>query len=77
VAGDLLVIDPSANRRLALARQAYSTLVAGIYSTRPGLLASNHRLNEAAPGEEVPLGVVGVVPCKVSAENGPIQSVIF
>jgi hypothetical protein len=28
-AGDLLVIDPTASRRLALAQQPYSTLVAG------------------------------------------------
>ena len=72
VAGDLLVIDPSANRRLSLAQQPYSTLVAGIYSTKPGMLASNHGLNEPVANNEVPLGVVGVVPCKVSAENGPI-----
>jgi hypothetical protein len=39
-AGDLLVIDPAANRRVALARQPYSTLVAGIYSTKPGMLGS-------------------------------------
>ncbi len=35
-AGDLLVIDPSATRQLGLAQQPYSTLVAGIYSTRAG-----------------------------------------
>jgi hypothetical protein len=72
-AGDLLVIDPTASRRLALAQQPYSTLVAGIYSTKPGVLGSTRRVNEAAPKDEVPLAVVGVVPCKVSAENGAIQ----
>ena len=40
VPGDLLVIDPTANRHLALAQQPYSTLVAGIYSTKPGILGS-------------------------------------
>jgi hypothetical protein len=35
--GDLLVIDRTSNRRLALANDAYSTLVAGIYSTNPGV----------------------------------------
>jgi hypothetical protein len=72
-AGDLLVIDPTANRRLALAQQPYSTLVAGIYSTKPGMLGSNRKLNEAMPQDEVPLGVMGIVPCKVTAENGPIH----
>jgi len=71
--GDLLVIDPSANRHLALAQQPYSTLVAGIYSTKPGILGSTRQLGEAAAKGEVPLAVVGIVPCKVTAENGPIQ----
>jgi len=71
--GDLLVIDPSANRRVALAQQPYSTLVAGIYSTKPGLLGTTRNLNEAVPEDEVPLAVVGIVPCKVTAANGPIQ----
>jgi hypothetical protein len=73
VAGDLLAIDPTANRRLALARQPYSALVAGIYSTKPGMLATNRKLNEIVANDEVPLGVVGIVPCKVTAENGPIH----
>src|SRR6266478_700274 len=36
--GDLLVIDQAAGRRLMLSRRAYSTRVAGIYSTKPGVL---------------------------------------
>jgi hypothetical protein len=73
-AGDLLVIDPSAKRQLGLGQQPYSTAVAGIYSTKPGLLGSTHMLDEAAGKEEIPLAVVGIVPCKVTAENGPIQA---
>jgi hypothetical protein len=70
--GDLLVIDASGERRLSLSQTPYSTLVAGIYSTRPGVVASTHRLDEALPKNEVPLAVVGIVPCKVTAENGPV-----
>jgi hypothetical protein len=70
--GDLLVIDPSGERRLSLSQSPYSTLVAGIYSTQPGVVASTHRVDEALPNNEVPLAVVGIVPCKVTAENGPI-----
>jgi len=62
------------NRRLALAQESYSTRVAGIYSTKPGMLGSTHKIDEKAPADEVPLAVVGIVPCKVSAENGPIQT---
>ena len=71
--GDLLVIDSAASRQLALAQQPYSTLVAGIYSTKPGMLGSTRRVGEPAAKDEVPLAVVGIVPCKVSAENGPIH----
>jgi hypothetical protein len=71
--GDLLVIDASGERRLSLSQTPYSTLVAGIYSTQPGVLASQHRTEEALSKSEVPLAVVGIVPCKVSAENGPIE----
>jgi hypothetical protein len=73
-AGDLLVIDPTANRRLALAQQPYSTLVAGIYSTKPGMLGSTRAVDEPAAKDEVPLAVVGIVPCKVTAENGAIAA---
>lgn len=72
VPGDLLMIDPSGERRLSLAQTPYSTLVAGIYSTQPGVVASTHRVDEALPNNEVPLAVVGIVPCKVTTENGPI-----
>ena len=70
--GDLLMIDASGERRLSLSQTPYSTLVAGIYSTRPGVVASQHRVDEALPNNEVPLAVIGIVPCKVTAENGPI-----
>ncbi len=72
VPGDLLVIDVSGERRLSLSQTPYSTLVAGIYSTQPGVVASQHRVEEALPKNEVPLAVVGIVPCKVTTENGPI-----
>ena len=72
--GDLLAIDDSAERRLRLSQTPYSTLVAGIYSTKPGVVASQHSLGDPTPGDEVPLAVVGIVPCKVTAENGPIAA---
>jgi len=72
--GDLLMIDASGERRLSLSRTPYSSLVAGIYSTRPGVVASQHGVDEALPNNEVPLAVIGIVPCKVTAENGPIAA---
>jgi trimeric autotransporter adhesin len=70
--GDLLVIDTAARRQLKLASEPYSQLVAGIYSTKPGVLATTHRMDEST-ANEIPLAIVGIVPCKVSAENGAIQ----
>jgi hypothetical protein len=70
--GDLLAIDPTGNRRLVLSQDAYSTRVAGIYSTKPGILATMHSMDDIQLGGEVPLAVMGIVPCKVSAENGAI-----
>jgi len=71
--GDVLEIDQSANRHLTLSHHAYATLVAGIYSTKPGVLATEHNMDDPAiASSEVPLAVVGIVPCKVSTENGTI-----
>lgn len=76
--GDVMVIDAGGKRRLTKSQEPYSTRVAGIVSTKPGVLASLH--SESDPNaerefaSEVPLAVVGIVPCKVSAENGEIQA---
>jgi len=47
--GDLLVIDALAERRLSLSQTPYSTLVARIYSTQPGVVASQHPLAKLCP----------------------------
>ena len=68
--GDVLVIDPAGKRKFALSSTPYSRQVAGIYSTKPGVLATRHQLS--AQTDEIPLAVVGIVPCKVTTEAGPI-----
>jgi hypothetical protein len=85
--GDVVVIDASGRREVIQSSSARSTLVAGIYSTKPGFVGSErnwdvpstddetgtHSLKSmAAEFDEVPVAVVGIVPCKVSAENGAI-----
>lgn len=71
--GDVLVIDTGTDRRVSLSNNPYSTLVAGIYSTKPGVIATTHRSDDPLLMDEVPMAVVGIVPCKVSTENGPIR----
>ncbi len=71
--GDLLVIDPAAPGKFLKSNEAYSTLVAGIYSTKPGFVGRKQPASDPASADEVPMAMVGRVPTKVSAENGPIE----
>jgi hypothetical protein len=67
--GDVLVIGPDG--KLGRSTQPHQPTVAGVYSTQPGILGG-----QPADGQvdgAIPLAVVGVVPVKVSAENGPIR----
>jgi hypothetical protein len=71
--GDILVIDPAAPGKFLRSNEAYSTLVAGIYSTQPGFVGRLHPADAATNATEVPMAMVGRVPTKVSAENGAIH----
>ena len=71
--GDILVIDPAAPGRFLKSNQRYSSLVAGIYSTQPGFVGRLHPEDSNSKATEVPMAMVGRVPTKVSAENGPIN----
>jgi hypothetical protein len=73
--GDVIAIDTTGVRRFAKVAHPYSTLVAGIYSTKPGVLATEHRTDDPRiASEEIPLAVVGIVPCKVTNENGNVNA---
>jgi hypothetical protein len=69
--GDVLVIAPETPGKFLKSAERYSTAVAGIYSTKPGALG--RRQTTAQSPNEVPMAIVGIVPTKVSAENGPIK----
>jgi hypothetical protein len=68
--GDVLVIG--ANGKLTRSTSPAQTSVVGVYSTQPGFLAGANK-DGAVSEDQVPLAVMGVVPVKVTAENGPIQ----
>jgi len=72
-AGDVLIIDTGKIRSVTLSKAPNSTLVAGVYSTKPGFVGSKpeHRLDHQG---YIPLAMVGIVPCKVTNENGPIEA---
>lgn len=71
--GDLLVIDPDHPGKFLKSNQPYSTMVAGVYSTKPGFVGRKQPASDPASKDEVPMAMVGRVPAKVSAENGPIH----
>lgn len=70
--GDVLEISRTCDRRVTKSTTAYSTLVAGVYATKPGVVLSDRSINDSLEGT-VPLGMIGVVPTKVSGENGAIE----
>lgn len=69
--GDVMVIDPAHHGHFLKSDSRYSTMVAGIYSTKPGYVG--RRQTTADSSAEIPMAMVGIVPTKVTAENGPIK----
>jgi len=69
--GDLLVLDQDNPGKILKSIEPYSTTVAGIYSTKPGPMG--RRQTGPKSDSEVPMAMVGVVPAKVTAENGAIK----
>jgi hypothetical protein len=68
-AGEVLVIGEDG--KLARSTAPRQTNVAGVYSTKPGFVGG-HPVGGVEAGR-IPLAVVGIVPVKVTAENGPIR----
>jgi hypothetical protein len=71
--GDVLAIDPAHPGYFLKVSEGYSTLVAGVYSTKPGYVGRRQPSSKPRDGE-VPMAMVGIVPTKVSAENGAIHT---
>ncbi len=67
--GDVLVVGPDG--LLLRSDIPYDSKVVGVYSTRPGFTAGSG--GEADDTDNIPLAVVGIVPVKACAENGPIS----
>src|SRR6266702_602064 len=72
--GDVIVIDSSAPGKFLKSAEPYSTLVSGIYSTKPGVVGRRQLTDRSQMKNEVPMAMTGIVPTKVTAENGPIKT---
>lgn len=70
--GDILSIATSKDRTVEKSSGAYSSLVLGVYATKPGVLLTEEHIDSNLSGK-VPMGVVGVIPTKVCKEGGAIQ----
>ena len=57
------MISTEGNRRVEKSAAPYSTLVAGVYATKPGVLLTEEHI-ESDLGDKVPMGVVGVIPTR-------------
>jgi hypothetical protein len=71
--GDVLVVSTKAPGKVEKASRPYDPRVAGIYSTRPGMLGADKNGTSPVDADEVPVAIVGIVPTKVSAMNGRIR----
>lgn len=70
--GDILVISTDTDRTIEKSSEPYSTLVAGVYATKPGVLLTEENIDSELIGK-VPMGVIGVIPTKVCLEGGNIK----
>jgi len=71
-AGDVIVMGITGDMSVARAALPNSPTVIGVYVDSAGFLGGQAVTpNEAASG--IPVTIMGIVPVKVSAENGPIQ----
>lgn len=70
--GDVLVISPSMDRAVALSTTPYATSLIGVFSTKPGFVGSAHVM-DGRQDQEIPVAIMGIVPCKVTDEGGAIR----
>ncbi|MBB6332461.1 hypothetical protein HNP24_003453 [Chryseobacterium sediminis] len=70
--GDILVISTKADRTVEKSSTPYSSLVAGVYATKPGVLLTEEHIDTDI-SNKAPMGVIGVIPTKVCLENGKIK----
>ncbi|MBD3367438.1 MAG: hypothetical protein GF405_04600 [Candidatus Eisenbacteria bacterium] len=87
--GDVVVVDRSGTRSVVRSTEPRSSAVLGVVSEKPGFLGSEREWDIPRDGfeepeelrirdmaerfNEVPVAVVGIVRCRVSAENGAIE----
>lgn len=71
--GDVLVIASGYSRTVEKCSKAYATSVLGVHATKPGMLLTERDIDSDMT-DLVPMGVVGVLPTKVTSQGGAIKA---
>lgn len=71
--GDVLILSQSALGSVEKCSKRADTAVAGVYSTRPGMIGISGNDETRINADDIPVAITGIVPTKVSAENGAIR----
>jgi hypothetical protein len=69
--GDVLVIGPDSGSDVMKSNEPYSTLVTGVYSTKPGVVGRRQTTDLKTSRTEVPMAMIGIVPTKLARKTPP------
>jgi hypothetical protein len=71
--GDVVVISVAKSGSVEKSSKTYDVRVVGVYSTRPGVVGADKDGVTRLDQNDIPVAIMGVVPTKVTAENGAIE----
>jgi hypothetical protein len=70
--GDVLVLA-SDGSGVEKTSEPSSRRIIGVYSTRPAILGADKQGDTRVDSNDIPVAILGIVPTKVTMENGPIR----
>jgi hypothetical protein len=71
--GDVLIASDTAPGGVERSSRPNDPRVVGVHSTRPGMLGADKGGVSRVDADDVPVAILGIVPTKVSTENGPLR----
>jgi hypothetical protein len=70
--GDVLVLAEDGSG-VEKSSEPSSRRIVGVYSTRPAILGADKEGDTRVDSNDIPVAILGIVPTKVTTENGPIR----
>lgn len=71
--GDVVVLSRTTTGAVEKCSRPTDSAIAGVYSVRPGLLGAEKNGETRVDANDIPVAIVGIVPTKVTSQNGPIE----